>query len=123
MNVRILLALGLCLVFLWGGIGCDAQSSEMRARKAAEKMKESLPDIDGKALAQNLPREDVERIQQQLTTVKEYQGEISGELDTVTVNAVQAFQRAQGVRDDGVLTAETRRLLENRAAQRRETGG
>jgi peptidoglycan hydrolase-like protein with peptidoglycan-binding domain len=106
---------------LWAG--CDQHSAEQRARQAAEKMKESLPDIDGAALAQKLPPEVVKQLQEQLTIVKEYQGEISGEFDSVTVNALEAFQRSHGLKDDGVLTDQTKRRLEEAAAGARRGEG
>jgi len=97
------------------GSACDKESAELRARQAAEKMKESLPDVDGKALAQKLPADEVRAMQQALTALKEYQGEITGELDSVTVNALQAFQRAQGLRDDGLWSSDVKRRLQEAA--------
>jgi putative peptidoglycan binding protein len=96
---------------------CDKQSAELRARQAAEKMKESLPDVDGKALTQKLPAEEVRQMQQGLAAVHEYQGDVNGELDQVTVNALQAFQRAHGLRDDGVWSDATKRRLQEAAQE------
>jgi peptidoglycan hydrolase-like protein with peptidoglycan-binding domain len=101
----------LAVLGLVAAAGCDKGAAERRARQAAEKMKESLPDVDGKALAQKLPAEEVRQLQQKLTVLKEYQGEITGDLDSVTVNALEAFQREQGIKDDGLLTERTKRLL------------
>lgn len=100
-------------VFLAGMalVACSPEQAEHRARLAAETMRESLPDIDRAARAQRLPPEVVRSVQQQLQAVHEYQGEISGELDAVTLTAIQAFQRAQGLHDDGVLDAHTRARL------------
>jgi peptidoglycan hydrolase-like protein with peptidoglycan-binding domain len=53
----------------------------------------------------------VEEAQRNLTTINEYQGEINGKLDSVTINAVQSFQRTAGVRDDGIITPATRTKL------------
>jgi len=114
--VLVLLAATVC-------VACDKESAERRARQAAEKMKESLPDVDGKALAQKLAPEEVRQMQQGLAAVKEYQGESNGELDQVTVNALQAFQRSQGLPDDGMWSAETKRRLQEAAAKAQPTGG
>jgi peptidoglycan hydrolase-like protein with peptidoglycan-binding domain len=43
--------------------------------------------------------------------VHEYLGEVNGKLDSVTVNAIQAFQRSRGLRDDGLLDERTKREL------------
>jgi murein L,D-transpeptidase YcbB/YkuD len=91
--------------------GCSKEQAEQRARQAAEKMKESIPDVDGRALAQEVDPEVVREAQKALIVVKEYQGEANGELDSVTVNAIQAFQRSRGIRDDGILDDRTLRLL------------
>ena len=92
-------------------LACSPEHAEQRARLAAAKMKESLPDIDGAAQAQHAAPEVVRAAQQALTTLQEYHGEITGELDQVTINAIQAFQRTQGLRDDGVLDARTQQRL------------
>src|SRR2546425_1398613 len=90
----------------WSG-----QSAEERARQTAEKIKESIPDVVAKALAQKVTPDEVKQAQEALKTVNEYLGEVDGKLDAVTVNAIQAFQRTHGVRDDGILTDKTKRLL------------
>ena len=56
-------------------------------------------------------------MQKNLTVINEYQGEIDGKLDSVTVNAIQAFQRTAGLKDDGLITAATRQKLAAAAAQ------
>lgn len=88
-------------------LACTQEHREERARAAAAKMKASLPDIDGAAQAQHASPEAVRAAQQALTALHEYQGAITGQLDQVTINAIQAFQRAQGLRDDGVLDSRT----------------
>ena len=120
MSVSLGVLLVLCLI---GGVGCSKEGAELRAREAAEKMKESLPDVDGKALAQKLAPEEVRHAQQALTTLKEYQGEINGQLDSITVNALQAFQRSQGLRDDGILNDVTKRRLQEAASKAGGQGG
>ncbi len=53
----------------------------------------------------------VSEVQRNLTTINEYQGEINGKIDSVTVNAIQSFQRTAGLKDDGIITAQTREKL------------
>ncbi|MCK6553259.1 peptidoglycan-binding protein [Candidatus Binatia bacterium] len=90
---------------------CSPEHAERRARAAAETMRDSLPDIDGAGRAQRISPEVIRNAQRQLGALHEYHGEISGELDAVTINAIQAFQRTQGLHDDGVLDARTRERL------------
>jgi len=105
--VTVVLLLGGCL----GVVACDEQSVEQRARDAREKVLGSIPNRMAVALAQKATPEEIKQAQQSLTVVKEYMGEINGQLDAVTVNAIQAFQRAHGLTDDGILSAETKKLL------------
>lgn len=86
-------------------------NTEARARKAAEKIKESIPDVQAKALAQPASEAEVREAQRALRAVHEYLGEVNGKLDAVTVNAIQAFQRSRGLRDDGILNEKTKRAL------------
>lgn len=95
---------------------CQADT-EARAREAAEKIKESIPDVHARALAQPVSEEDVREAQLALREVKEYLGEVNGKLDTITVNAIQAFQRSRGLRDDGILNERTKRELRKVLAQ------
>jgi peptidoglycan hydrolase-like protein with peptidoglycan-binding domain len=90
---------------------CSSQSAEERARETQEKIMESIPDVVAKALAQKTTPEDVKHAQEALTAVNEYMGAVDGKLDGVTVNSIQAFQRAHGLTDDGILTDRTKRLL------------
>lgn len=103
------LFLSLCLTLQLGG--CSDADVETRAREAAEKIKESMPDVEAKAMAQKTTPEDVKLAQQALTAVHEYMGEINGELDAITVNAIQAFQKTHGLKADGLLTEKTKSLL------------
>lgn len=92
--------------------GCTGgQTAEERAREAAEQVSRSQPNVEATALAQVVDVATVKTAQEQLTQLNEYQGEANGELDSVTVNAIQAFQRAAGLRDDGILNAATREKL------------
>ena len=85
---------------------------ETRARKAAERIKESIPDVETQALAQKTTPEQVKQAQQALKAANEYQGEVTGTLDSVTVNSIEAFQRAHGLTADGILNGRTQRALE-----------
>jgi peptidoglycan hydrolase-like protein with peptidoglycan-binding domain len=97
---------------------CSSQSAEERGREMQEKIKESIPDVVAKALAQKAAPEDVKVAQQALTALNEYMGAVDGKLDEVTVNSIQAFQRSHGLRDDGILTDKTKRLLGERLAKK-----
>jgi peptidoglycan hydrolase-like protein with peptidoglycan-binding domain len=101
----IALAFAACLA------ACDSESSEQRARAAAEKIQSSIPNQLAVALKQKASPENVKEAQEALTLAKEYMGEVDGDLDVVTVNAIQAFQRRNGLQDDGILDDETTRLL------------
>lgn len=91
--------------------GCTGGDNEKRGREVLEKIKESMPDVEAKALAQKVTPEDVKQVQQALLTTKEYLGEPNGKLDSVTVNSIEAFQRAHGLKADGLLNDKTRQLL------------
>lgn len=97
--------------------GCADGGAEARGRAIAEKVKESIPDVVARALEQKVTPEQVKRAQQGLQTAHEYLGEVNGELDAVTVNAVMAFQRAHDLKDDGILNDKTQRALEQVAAK------
>lgn len=97
--------------------GCEGRGTEDRAREAAEKIKESMPDVDARALAQKVPEDVVRKAQQALTAAHEYMGEVSGKLDQVTVNAIQAFQRSHGIPDNGLLDAKTIDMLNQALAK------
>jgi peptidoglycan hydrolase-like protein with peptidoglycan-binding domain len=97
--------------------GCGGQSVEDRAREQAEKIQKEMGDRDADALAQQVDVAVVSDVQRQLTALHEYQGEIDGKIDSVTVNAIQAFQRTSGLKDNGMLTPETRTKLAAAAAQ------
>lgn len=112
---RRLLAVGLLgFASLWSG----CSDTEARARQAAEKMKQSMPDVEARALAQPLSEAEVKEAQEGLRAASEYLGEIDGKLDSVTVNAIQAFQRSRGVKDDGILNDRTKRELRTLLANR-----
>jgi peptidoglycan hydrolase-like protein with peptidoglycan-binding domain len=115
--MRTIVGIGISLLLLTAA--CSKESAVARARAAAEKAKESMPDVEAKALAQKVAPEEVKRAQEALTAVHEYQGEINGELDAVTVNAIEAFQRSRGLRGNGMLTQKTERLLDEVLAARK----
>ncbi len=92
-------------------VGCDTRTTEDRGREALKKIQESIPDIEAKALEQQVDPAVVQDVQRQLTAIKEYQGDIDGKLDSVTVNAIQSFQRSAGLRDSGLIDERTREKL------------
>jgi len=92
--------------------GCSQRDAETRAREAAEKIKASIPNVEEHALEQKVSADEVKTAQEQLTKLNEYQGEVNGKLDSVTVNAIEAFQREKGLKANGILTTETKRLLQ-----------
>ena len=92
-------------------VACSKQSVEDRAREQAEKIQRGMVDVEAVALEQQAPADVVSEVQRHLTAINEYQGEIDGKIDSVTVNAIQAFQRTAGLKDNGLLTSDTRRKL------------
>jgi peptidoglycan hydrolase-like protein with peptidoglycan-binding domain len=107
----------LAVLIAVGAPACSHQTAEERARATAEKMQKSIIDVEGIALDQTVDAAVVTEVQQNLTKINEYQGEINGKLDSVTVNAIQAFQRTAGVKDDGIITDATRQKLAAAASQ------
>ena len=103
-----LAALVFSATFAFGALGASFDVRVVaRARDAAETMRASIPDVHAKALAQKAAAEDIELAQRALTKEKEYMGPINGELDRVTINAIQAFQRRHEMRDTGILNRRT----------------
>lgn len=100
----------LSLLLLIAACG-EPQTDEDRAKKAAEQISRSQPDVEATALAQDTDSSAIEQAQKQLTALQEYQGEVNGVLDAVTVNAIEAFQRSVGLRDNGILDRRTREKL------------
>jgi hypothetical protein len=100
------------VVFL---VGCSQESPTERAQKAVEEIRRSIPDPDATAIAQKTDTETVKEVQQRLTTLKEYMGEINGKLDGVTINAIEAFQRSAGLPDNGILDNRTLKKLRQAA--------
>ena len=107
----------LILFTLSAMVGCTGENAETRAREAEKKIKEGIPDVVGAALAQKATPEQITQAQQELKVLSEYLGETTGKLDAVTVSAIQAFQRTQGLKADGMLTDRTMRLLQEAAAK------
>ncbi|HSQ01344.1 MAG TPA: peptidoglycan-binding domain-containing protein [Candidatus Dormibacteraeota bacterium] len=96
---------------------CSKQSVEERAREQAEKIQKGMVDVEGVAIEQKAPADVVSEVQRNLAAINEYQGEINGTIDSVTVNAIQAFQRSAGLKDDGIITDTTREKLAAAAAK------
>ena len=114
------LVLALC-----GAAGCDSpdpdsgttsKAMEQRMREIEKRMKDSMPKTQQIALAQKTDATVVTKVQQQLKVLNEYQEATpSGKIDMVTVNAIEAFQRSAGLKEDGLLDDETLRKLEEAA--------
>lgn len=96
--------------------GC--KDAETRAREAEQKIRAQLKDPMADALAQKVPAEKVKEAQECLITVHEYLGEANGVLDSVTVNAIQAFQDAHGLANNGMLTDQTLAKLREAAGKK-----
>jgi peptidoglycan hydrolase-like protein with peptidoglycan-binding domain len=99
-------------------VACSGKSAEMRAREQVEKVKEAIPDVEAKALAQKVTPEEVQKAQAALMAAHEYLGAVNGQLDAVTVNAIEAFQRAHGLKGNGILDEKTQRALEEVLAKK-----
>lgn len=97
---------------------CSHGSIEDRAREQAEKVIASMGDAETRALAQKATPQQVQQAQEALTIVHEYMGEVNGKLDAITVNAVEAFQRSHGLKDDGILNDKTQHLLQEVLAKK-----
>jgi peptidoglycan hydrolase-like protein with peptidoglycan-binding domain len=112
------------LATLLSTAGCEGRSIEDRAREAEKAAKESLgPDLEAVAIAQPIDPTVAKEVQENLTALHEYQGEVNGKLDSVTVNAIQAFQRDAGLTDDGIVDESTRARLQAAAAAAKKDGG
>lgn len=101
---------------------CSGPDAEERAREAAAAIEASIKDYDTAALNQKVDKKVVKEVQNQLTQLDEYMGEINGQIDPVLVNAIQAFQRSQNAKipwwqfwdrrpNDGLITDHLRREL------------
>jgi peptidoglycan hydrolase-like protein with peptidoglycan-binding domain len=88
-------------------------SAERHMREIEQRVKDSLPKTEEIALAQMVEPDVVKKVQAELRTLEEYLDDPpSGKIDMVTVNAIEAFQRRAGLRDDGLLDTETLKRLE-----------
>ena len=103
--------------------GCKTKTIEEREREAADLMTRSMKDVDAIAMAQEVDSAVVKEVQEHLKTVHEYQGEINGKLDMVTINALQAFERAQDMMDDGIIDPKVRERLAAAAKGSPPAGG
>ena len=102
---------------------CSREVSEERARQAEKEVRDSLgPDVDATAVAQDVSPELIKEVQTNLTAIHEYKGEINGTLDSVTVNAIEAFQRSAGLPDNGLINPRTRERLQAAAAAAKAKG-
>jgi len=113
---RTVLTSSLVLVLGLAATGC--KDAETRAQEAQAKIREQLKDPMAEALAQKLPPEKVKEAQRHLAVLKEYLGETNGVLDSVTVNAIQAFQDSHGLDANGMLTDQTLESLREAAGKK-----
>ncbi len=94
-----------------------SKSMEARMREIEQRMKDSMPKTQENALAQKVDAAVVKTVQIQLQALSEYLDEPTGRMNMVTVNAIQAFQRSEGMPEDGLLGEETLKRLEAAAAK------
>ena len=90
--------------------GCPQHSTEERIEAAQQQVQQSLRDSNA-ALQQDIDPDVLREVQSNLKTLNEYHGDINGILDSVTVNAIQAFQRSAGLDDAGIIDSCTRERL------------
>lgn len=117
--------LAACTVaLLFSAPGCSSRTVEDRAREAEAQMKDSMgPDLEAIAIAQPIDPAVAKEVQENLTVIHEYQGEVSGKFDSVTANSIQAFQRSAGLNDDGIVDERTRSKLQAAATAAKQGGG
>ena len=113
--LRLVAALGLVAASL-SISACSGDLSKEKARAAAERARDSIQPLDHGALEQNVAPEQVKAAQASLTVLKEYMGPINGKLDQVTLNALESFQRKNGITPDGRFNDETLTLLQQAAS-------
>ena len=89
----------------------SAGRTEDRIEAARERVQQSLRNSDPAAFQQDIDAAVVREVQSDLRRLNEYHGDISGILDSVTVNAIQAFQRSAGLDDTGIIDSRTRERL------------
>ena|SRR6185369_12442651 len=114
--------LAVALMVAAAAAGCNRQSVEERAKETLEKIQKGMVDVEAVALEQKTDAATVTEVQRNLTAITEYQGEINGKLDSVTVNAIQAFQRDAGLKDNGIIDGTTREKLAAAAAKYQGAG-
>jgi peptidoglycan hydrolase-like protein with peptidoglycan-binding domain len=118
--MRTLTAVCLALGVLGCSSGDETKTSEAMAERMKEiekRIKESMPKTQEMALDQKVAPDVVKKCQENLKKLSEYLDEPSGQIDMVTVNAIQAFQRRAGLTDDGLLDERTIKKLEEAAAK------
>lgn len=91
---------------------CGVKDQETRAREAFEKIKEQMPNQEQIALEQKVDPALVKRAQEKLTALDEYMGAVNGQIDAVTVNSIQAFQRSRKLDATGLLDRDTVEALD-----------
>jgi peptidoglycan hydrolase-like protein with peptidoglycan-binding domain len=81
------------------------------------------PDLEAVAMTQPIDPNVAKEVQENLAVLHEYQGEINGTFDVPSVNAIQAFQRTAGLKDDGIVDERTRTKLQAAAAAAKRGAG
>ena len=93
--------------------GTTSKAMEQRMREIEKRVKDSMPKTQQIAMAQKPDAAVVRKVQDQLKILNEYlEPSPSGKIDMVTVNAIEAFQRRVGLKDDGLLNEQTLSKLE-----------
>jgi peptidoglycan hydrolase-like protein with peptidoglycan-binding domain len=95
----------------------SSKTMEARMKEIEKRMKDSMPKTQENALAQKVDEAVVKKVQTQLKALSEYLDEPSGKMNMVTVNAIEAFQRRERMKEDGLLNEETLKKLEAAAGK------
>ena len=89
--------------FLYTGKPLNAKGTAVRIN--------TLSPVDGATMKLNNTGALVGELQQRLKELGYYKGSVTNKYDTATKSAVAAFQKANGLKADGLAGAETRELL------------
>lgn len=89
--------------FLYSGQPKNAKGSATRVN--------TLAPIDGVTIRKNNTGDLVGQVQAKLAELGYYDGPVTGEYDTASMNAVKAFQKKAGLTADGICGAETQKAL------------
>ena len=84
-----------------------ATSSEPLVVKVEETEKATQTESTVRSIRKGTQGEEVKRLQQRLKALGYYNGEITGSVGSMTVEAIKRFQRANGLAVDGIAGAKT----------------